>query len=453
MSNVSIIGLGYVGLTLSCVLASKGINCIAVDSDKNKLQLIRKGNIPFVEPSLDRLLTSSIENGKLKISADIERAVVGTDATFITVGTPRNKDGTSNLSHLKAVCVSIGKALRKKSRYHIVIVKSTVPPTTTSSFVKDILEKESRKTVGIDFGLVANPEFLREGSAVSDTLNPHAVVIGSWDKKAGDQLESFYKKIHKDNKPPIVRTNPSTAEIIKYANNAFLATKISFINCIANICQHIPGVDVQTVASTIGLDPRIGSLFLKAGPGYGGSCLPKDLDALVAFSEKRGYSPKLLKAVKSTNTQQPHITVKLAKQLLGNLKRKKVSILGVAFKKDTNDVREAPSIKIIKQLLREGAIVSVHDPLALDQIRPIFNDKIRFAASVSNCIDSADCCIVVTDWDEYKLLEPKDFKKMRKTIIIDARRVLNSVKFAKNMKFAAIGLGNPNTFNNRDKGK
>ncbi len=453
MRNVSVIGLGYVGLTLSCVLASKGISCIAVDNDKSKLQLIQKGKVHFFEPSLDRLLSSSIRSGRLKITNDIEGTVINTDTTFVTVGTPRNKNGTPNLSQLKSVCISIGKALRKKSGYHIVIIKSTVPPTTTSTLVKDILEKESRKRVGTNFGLVTNPEFLREGSAVDDTLNPHVVVIGSWDKKAGDQLESFYKKIYKNNKPPIIRTNPSTAEIIKYANNAFLATKISFINCIANICQRIPRTDVQTVGNVIGLDPRIGSLFLKAGPGYGGSCLPKDLDALATFSEKRGYNPRLLKAVKSTNTQQSHIVVKLAKEMLGNLQNKEIAILGLAFKKNTNDVREAPSIKIIKKLLKEGAIVSVHDPLAIDQVRILFNRKVRYAASVPNCIDGTDCCILVTDWDEYKLLEPKDFKKMRNIIIIDARRILDLSKFTKTVKFAALGVGNTsNSFNSSARG-
>ncbi len=442
MQNISVVGLGYVGLTLASVLANRGMRCIAVDKDDTKLNGIKERKMPFFEPSLAEITTSSIAKNTLLLTNDIEHAVNETDATFITVGTPSDIRGNTDLAQIKSVCTDLGKALNKKSAYHLVIVKSTVPPGTTNGLIKDCLEKESRKVAGVDFGLVTNPEFLREGAAVHDTINPHAIVIGSFDGKSADILESFYKEFHKDLVPPIIRTDPSTAEIIKYANNAFLATKVSFINGIATICQNIPGTDVQNVADAIGLDPRIGTLFLRAGPGYGGSCLPKDLDALVAFAEKKGYTPLLLKAVKETNNEQPSLVIKLAKRMLKKLEKKRIAVLGVAFKRDTDDIREAPSIRIIELLLHEGADVRAHDPMALERIKPIFGNEISYAKSALECITAADCCIVITDWDEYKSLEPEDFiKNMNEPVLIDARRVFDPIKFAKRLKFAAIGLG------------
>ncbi|MGB9622243.1 MAG: UDP-glucose dehydrogenase family protein [Candidatus Bathyarchaeia archaeon] len=334
--------------------------------------------------------------------------------------------------------------IRKKNKHHLIVMKSTVIPGTTENMVKPLLEKHSGKHCGKDFSLCMNPEFLREGSAIYDTLHPDRIVIGEHDKESGDVLELFYRSIYGEEAPPIIRTNLSTAELIKYANNAFLATKISFINTVANICEKIQGADVKTVAGAIGLDKRIGPLFLNAGLGYGGYCLPKDLKALISFSKGLGYDPVLLDAVEDVNEAQPNKVVEIARSLLGGLKDKKVAILGLAFKPNTDDVRGAVSVKIIRRLLEEKAKVVAYDPSATDNARKIFREEIVFAASVADCLKDTDCCIIVTEWEEFKNLQPEDFiERMRNPLVIDGRRIFNPELFEDRLKFAAIGLGQP----------
>jgi len=325
------------------------------------------------------------------------------------------------------------------------VVKSTVIPGTTENIVKPILEESSGKRCGTDFGLCMNPEFLREGSALHDTFNPDRIVIGEYDKKSGDILEALYREFYAEKMPPIIRTTPVNAELIKYANNAFLATKISFINTIANICDRIPGADVTVVAKGIGLDKRIGPLFLNAGLGYGGSCLPKDLRALIQYSKNLGYEPKLLEAVESVNNSQPQRAIELCKKLLGELRGKRVAILGLAFKPNTDDIREAPSITIIRQLLKEGARVVAYDPVAIPNAKAIFKDDIEYASSAIECLKNADCCILVTEWEEFKKLKPEDFiQNMRTPILLDGRRLFDPEEFSRKIRFMAIGLGMEN---------
>jgi UDPglucose 6-dehydrogenase len=316
-------------------------------------------------------------------------------------------------------------------------------PETTQDIVKPILEKESKKKCGSDFGLCMNPEFLRQGSAFEDTLHADRVVIGEYDKKSGDTLENLYKDFYGKNTPPIIRTTLSTAELIKYASNALLATKISFINIIANLCEKIPGADVKTVAQAMGLDKRIGPLFLNAGLGYGGSCFPKDVKALIAQAKNLGYHLTLLEEVENINKTQPLKAIQFCKELLGNLKGKHIAILGLAFKPDTDDMREARAIPIINQLIKEGAKVTAYDPVAIPTAKIIFKNKIQYANSTIECLKNADCCILVTEWDEFKKLTPEDFiKTMKQPILIDGRRIYNPEEFSKKLKFAAIGLGN-----------
>ena len=277
--------------------------------------------------------------------------------------------------------------------------------------MKPILEEESLKTCGTQFGLCMNPEFLRQGSAFEDTVNADRVVIGSYDKRSGDALEDLYRDFYSAKMPPLIRTTLSTAELIKYASNAMLATKISFINTIANICEKIPGADVKVVAAAMGLDKRIGPLFLDAGLGYGGSCFPKDVKALIACSKNLGYTPELLESVENINHTQPLKAVEFCKQQLGSLKGKKIAILGLAFKPDTDDMREARVIPIINQLLKEGAHVSAYDPVASQTAKSIFNGKIRYASSALDCIKKADCAIIVTEWSEFQKLTPEDYAR------------------------------------------
>jgi len=291
-----------------------------------------------------------------------------------------------------------------------------------------------------------NPEFLREGSALKDTLYPDRIVIGEYDRKSGDTLEALYKDFYKENLPSLVRTTLSTAELIKYANNAFLATKISFINTIANLCQQIPQTDVTTVAEAIGMDKRIGPLFLNAGLGYGGSCFPKDIKALIAYSKSLGYDLKILNAVEQVNAAQPLVAVELALKMLGSLKNKRIAILGLAFKPNTDDMREAVSIKIINKLLQEGAEVVAYDPKAMRNAKEIFGNNIQYASSEIQCIKDADCCIIVTEWNRFKRLKPEDFlQNMRQPCLIDGRRIYDPKRFNPKLKFMAVGRGLPKT--------
>jgi UDPglucose 6-dehydrogenase len=441
--NISVIGAGYVGLCTAVGFASKGYSVLACDVDEEKIAKINKGVPPFHEPGLQEKLSESIQKGNLKgVVGQTDQVIQETDLTFVAVGTPSKPDGSIDLKYIESAACNIGKALKQKSSYHVTIIKSTVVPGTTQNTVKPILEKQSKKTAGVDFGLCMNPEFLRQGSAFQDTINADRVVIGSLDKRSGDVLEDLYKGFYIGHVPPIIRTSLSTAELIKYASNSMLATKISFINTIANICEKIPGADVKVVATAMGLDKRIGSLFLDAGLGYGGSCFPKDIKALIACSKSLGYNPELLNSVEGVNHSQPLKAVEFCRQQLGSLNGKKIAILGLAFKPDTDDMREARVIPIITQLLKEGANVTAYDPVAMPIAKAIFDNKIRYASSTLECIKDADACIVVTEWDEFKKLTPEDFtKNMKQPILIDGRRIYNSETFKTTMKFVALGLG------------
>jgi UDPglucose 6-dehydrogenase len=338
----------------------------------------------------------------------------------------------------------IGKALKKKTGVHVIAIKSTVTAGTTLNLVKPILEKNSGKKCGKDFLLCVNPEFLSEGNAVNGTFNPDYIVIGGYDKKSVKPLEDLYKEFHKENVPPIVKTNAPTAELIKYANNAFLATKVSLINTIANICEKTPGADVTKVAEAIGKDHRINPYFLNAGLGWGGSCFPKDLRAFVAYSRKLGYNPTLIQAVQNANEDQVKSTIQKVKKKLKTLKGKKISILGLAFKPNTDDIREARSLKIISQLLKQGATVTAYDPMAMSNARRVFRERIDYASSAIECLRNADCAVLVTEWEEFKKLKPEDFaRNMRKPILIDGRRIYDPERFSKQLRYVAIGLGEP----------
>lgn len=430
---VSVVGLGFVGLSLAVLNAKKGFDTCAIEKNVNKLKKISSGVPGFYEPLLKNELQNAIKANKIHFTSDL-REILKTDITFLTVGTPSSKDGKIDLAQLKSVTTDLAKVLKEKKRKHLIVIKSTVIPGTTENIVSKIFAHLKNIVV------VTNPEFLREGNAIKDLLEPHLIVIGEYNKKDGDLLERYYKNFYKK-LPAVLRTNRTTAELIKYANNAFLATKISFINSVANICQKIPGSDVDTVAYAIGKDSRIGPLFLKAGPGFGGSCLSKDLSALIKFTKKFKDSVFLFEAVKKINQAQPLKILKLMEQmkLFGN--RKTVAILGLAFKKDTDDIREAVSVKLVEHLIRKNLMIKVHDPMAINNFKSIFGDRISYHNSIADCLKNADCCVLLTEWDQYKKIKPHDFKlNMRTPNIIDARRILNPKKFL-HLNFKAIGLG------------
>jgi len=335
------------------------------------------------------------------------------------------------------VAEKIGQILVNSKNKPIIAIKSTVVPGTNKT-IKQIIEKKSKKKAGTGFGLISNPEFLREGRAIQDTFSPHIVVIGGEDSKTINKVKKFYEGFYRS-AVPYITTNPQTAEMIKYANNSFLATKISFINQIANICQTIPGTNVDDVAKAIGIDPRIGSQFLKAGPGYGGSCLPKDLKALISFSENIGQNPTLLKAVQKTNSEQVENLISLMKKTLVSLKGKRISILGLSFKEDSDDIRESVSVNLIKQLLKYKTKIVAHDPMAIENTRKIIGDKISYTKSMSDALKGSECAIIMTPWKQYARLNNKDLQLMKNKIIIDTRRLLTKKKL--DAKYYATGLG------------
>jgi UDPglucose 6-dehydrogenase len=441
--SVSVIGLGYVGLCTAATLASRGIRTIGIDIDEERIGQIRNGKTPLHEPQLSEMLRKAVKKKFLVATGDISHAT-DTKTSFLTVGTPSQPNGSIDLTFVKKAAGELGNAIRNKQGYHLVVVKSTVIPGTTNNTVKPVLEQSSGKIVGPSLGLCANPEFLKEGTAINDALHPDKIVIGSNDKKSADQLTRLYREFYGSRLPPVITTSPETAELVKYASNAFLATKVSFINTIANIAQQIPGVDVNKVAEAIGHDPRIGPLFLKAGPGYGGSCFHKDLQALINYSQQQGYDPYLLKATEETNQEQADKVVKLAERLAGPLDQKRIAILGLAFKKDTDDIREAASIRVIDRLRKKGAQIIGYDPMAMPNFEKVFGDTIELARNPHGALRGADCAIVMTEWDEFRRLKPKDYiSQMRVPILVDARRIYNPVGFSE-LKFAGTGFGSVN---------
>ena len=327
--------------------------------------------------------------------------------------------------------------IQKSKKQHTILVKSTVVPGTMKDVILPILENNSKKKAGKDFGLISNPEFLQESTAIRDTEFPHAVVLGGYKTKFMKNIEKFFTKLHP--KTPIIITNHQTAEMIKYANNSFLATKISFINQLSNICQKIPGANIDDIAKTIGLDPRIGKLFLNAGPGYGGSCLPKDMKALIKFAKIAGVKPTLLNAVEDVNTKQLEEVISIAKKKLGILESKKITILGTSFKPNTDDIRDSIAIELIKKFLKRKVRVTVHDPRAIENTKNVFKNKIDYAKSISDAILGSQCVIIMTQWKQYEKLTNNDFKQMKKKLIIDCRRMLAEKQL--DADYYAIGLG------------
>jgi len=413
--NISVIGTGYVGLVTGAGLADKGYNVICYDIVRDKINDIERGVSPIYEKGLERIIKRNIGK-RLTTTLDLKFAIMNSKITFICVGTPSNKDGSINLRYIKDACRGIGNILKEKKEYHLIVVKSTVVPGTTEDVIIPELENASGKKAHRDFGVVMSPEFLREGVAVEDFLNPDRVIIGANDKGAGDLLADIYSKFN----CPILRVNIKTAEMIKYASNAFLATKISYINEIGNICKNL-GIDVYDVAKGMSLDHRISKYFLNAGLGFGGSCLPKDLRALIHKSKGMGYEPLLLESVIKVNEYQPRRMLEIAKNKIGSFKGKNVAILGAAFKAETDDIRESPAIYIIDSLLREDAIITLYDPKANNNMKRIYKERIRYAETAKEALKNADLALIITDWKEFELL---DFSDMRERIVIDGRRII-----------------------------
>ena len=434
--KIGIIGLGFVGLSLASVLASKNFDVIGIDTDKKKTLELQKGIINIFEPGLEKVLKTALR--KSLIITNEFSLLKNCEIIFVTVGTPQKKNGKIDLSMIKKATSSIGKILQKTKKNPIIFIKSTVIPGTTENTILPILEKKSGKKANRDFGIISNPEFLQESNAIHDTKYPHAIILGGPETKYMKKAKIFFSKIHPNVK--MIVTKHQTAEIIKYANNSFLATKISFINQLSNICQNIPNSNIDDVAKAIGLDPRIGKLFLNAGPGYGGSCLPKDMRALINFAGSIGVNPSFLKSVEKINQKQIDNIISLMKKSLGTLESKKITILGTAFKPNTNDIRASKSIELIKKLLKNKAKIFVHDPKALENTKKIFGNKINYSESLYDALDKSYCVIIMTQWKQYDQINKNSLKHMKRKIIIDSRRLL--IKKQLDGKYFAIGVGN-----------
>lgn len=430
MKKITVIGVGYVGLVTSTCFAELGNQVIGVDIDPKKIDQLNKGVIPIYEEGLTELVQKNHKSGNLSFTTDITNAVKVSEIVFIAVGTPPMNDGSVNLEYVKNVAESIGKAM---NGYKIIINKSTVP-IGTGDIVQRIIKKYYRK----DFDVVSNPEFLREGSAVFDFMNPDRIVIGTNSIKAQKIINDLYSS----QKSVIVNTDVKTAELIKYASNALLATEISFINSIANICEKI-GADVANVSQGMKLDNRIGQkAFLNAGIGYGGSCFPKDVKGLIQIAHENGVRFSILDAVEDTNLAQKQSLLPKVQSLLGeDLYGKNITIWGLAFKPNTDDMREAPSLVVIKQLLDRDAKVTVTDPVAINQAKAILGNVVSYETDLIKSVSNADCLIIVTEWPEFRNIDLKKIKKsMKEAKIVDGRNLFDKKEIEKlGFKYISVG--------------
>lgn len=421
--KIGIIGTGYVGLVSGACFADIGFEVTCLDVIPDKVEKINKAIPPIFENGLKNLLEKVVlKEERLHATLNREETIKNSDLIFICLPTPSDEDGSINLRYIKSEAAEIGKELAKHSDYKVVVVKSTVVPGTTSGVVRELLEKHSGKTAGKDFGLAMNPEFLMEGLAISNFSNPDRVVIGAIDDRSFELVNKLYNSFS----CPILKTTTSEAEMIKYAANSFLATKISFINEIGNICEKL-GIDVGQVATGMGMDDRISPRFLRAGVGFGGSCFPKDVKALYAVSKAVGQESNILKATLQTNQHQPLRAVNLLQEML-DISGKTIALLGLAFKPETDDMREAPSILIANKLRDLGAEVKGYDPIAKETAEMAI-PKITHCHSYTEAVENADAAILVTEWNEFKSLTPRDLKGMKQNILVDGRRVLDKQIF------------------------
>lgn len=425
--KIAIIGAGYVGLTVSICLAKMGYNVICLDKNKNKIQKLKQGKVPIFEPGLDKLLIKN--KRKIKFTTDLKRAVEQSKIIFICVDTPPKKDGGVNLSNFKKVVKKIAKLL---NGYKVIVIKSTVP-VGTSLWTK----KEIKKYYQKNFSVVSNPEFLREGSAIQDFLKPDRIVLGVEDERAKKVMLDIYSSIQ----APKIITDLKNAEMIKYTANAFLATKISFINEIANLCEKV-GADIKQIAQGVGLDKRIGPYFLRAGIGYGGSCFPKDIEGLKSIGDRHRYKLKLLNAVIEVNNNQQKIFIKKIRETLKKIRGKTIGIWGLAFKPLTDDIRKSPAIAIVKRLLKMGYKIQVYDPKAMENAKRELSQKnIRFCRSPLEAAKNADVLALLTDWPEFSKIDLRKIKSiMRYPYFLDGRNQFEPEKIKK-IGFYYEGIG------------
>ena len=430
--HIGIIGTGYVGLVTGACFAEFGLFVTCVDKDEKKIKSLKKGEIPFYEPGLDELVKRNVKQGRLIFTTKIAKAVEASLVIFIAVGTPRRGDGSADMKYVEEVAREIANHM---DDYKVIVTKSTVP-VGTGEKIREIISRNLKSRT--DFDIVSNPEFLREGSAIEDFMRPNRVVLGAASPQAVAIMKDLYKPLYLL-ETPFVITNIETAELIKYASNSFLATKISFINEIATLCEKV-GADVHMVAKGMGLDQRIGSKFLHPGPGYGGSCLPKDTTALLKIAEDNNVHLGIVDAAVRANERQRVYMVERIKQSMGDLKGKTIAVLGLSFKPNTDDIRDAPSVPIIKTLLKEGAKVRAYDPVSMEEAEKIL-PEIKYCKDPYNTLKGADALIIMTEWNQFRNLELDKIKALLNSpFFFDLRNIYDPQKMReKGFQYYSVG--------------
>lgn len=428
--NIAVIGTGYVGLVTGSVFADMGNDVICVDKERSRIESLSKGILPFYEPGLEELVERNLEEGRLSFTTDLPWAVRKSDVIFIAVGTPARENGESDLSQVEEAAQAIGRSL---DHYKVIVNKSTVP-VGTGNLVRNIIDRVKKKT--IKFDVVSNPEFLREGSAIADTLRPDRIVIGAASQQIALPLLELYASLG----CPMLITDVESAELIKYASNAFLAMKVSFANAIADLCERT-GADVIQVINGMGYDHRIGKNHLQPGLGYGGSCFPKDVNSLIQTARQFDYDFKMLRAVEEVNQERITRFIGRIEQAMGKVKNKTFALFGLSFKPDTDDMREAKSIEVIEQLLKRGAKIRAYDPAATENAQKIFGRKIAYASNAYEAARGADAIILLTEWREFKLLNMEKIRdSMKQPILFDGRNLYNMERQRK-LGFQYYGIG------------
>jgi UDPglucose 6-dehydrogenase len=427
--NISMVGTGYVGLVSGTCFAETGITVTCVDIDKDKIEKLNKGIVPIYEPGLEQMISRNVEKNRLFFTTSLEDSLVDCDAVFIAVGTPPGEDGSADLQYVLAVAREIGHHM---NHYLVVVTKSTVPIGTSHKVKAAVAGELAKRKVDIAFDVASNPEFLKEGNAIDDFLKPDRIVVGVESEQAMKIMERLYKPFLL-NGHPLLTMDISSSEMTKYAANSMLATKISFMNDIANLCDLV-GADVNMVRKGIGSDSRIGPKFIYPGVGYGGSCFPKDVKALIHTAEEYGHPLQILKSVEEVNDRQKSVMVdKILKHFKGDLRKKNIALWGLSFKPHTDDIREAPSLVIIEHLLREGATVKAYDPVAMDESRKKLENRIYYAMDLYDALVDADALILVTEWPEFRVPNYKVMEKlMRNKLIFDGRNIYDPVEMKEN---------------------
>lgn len=435
--KIAIVGTGYVGLVSGTCFAEMGVDVTCVDVDKSKIERLERGDVPIYEPGLDEKVVRNHAEGRLRFTTDLTEIIDDVEVIFSAVGTPPDEDGSADLHYVLEVARTIGRSMKD---YKLVVTKSTVPVGTSIKVKEAIAGELAKRGVDIPFDVASNPEFLKEGKAVSDFMNPDRVVVGVESDRARKLMEQLYKPFMLNNYRMIFTDIPS-AEMIKYAANSMLATRISFMNDIANLCELV-GADVNMVRKGIGADTRIGSKFLYPGCGYGGSCFPKDVKALIKTAAKNGYTMEVLTAVENVNERQKErLFEKLSERFCGDLKGRRIALWGLAFKPDTDDMREAPALRVIARLLEAGADVVAYDPVAMDECRRRIGDSIYYASDIYEAALDADAILLLTEWKQFRLPSWKVLKRtMRTPLVIDGRNIYDADELrAEGFEYTCIG--------------